>query len=101
MAHTRLGFKEWCTDPLSSTTKRRSPWNKGKLTGQKAPLRLKDVWAIRVRLQLDVVEPVGGLFPVARDERHRGALVQQRDGGRDLRRPDAELGSDALLDRRQ
>ena len=31
---------------------RREPWNKGKLVGQKAPLRLKDIWAIRVRLQL-------------------------------------------------
>jgi integrase len=29
------------------------PWNKGKLTGQKAPLKLKDIWAIRVRLQLN------------------------------------------------
>ena len=28
------------------------PWNKGKLVGQKAPLRLKDIWAIRIRLQL-------------------------------------------------
>src|SRR3546814_211948 len=28
------------------------PWNKGKLVGQKAPLKLKDTWAIRVRLQL-------------------------------------------------
>lgn len=27
-------------------------WNKGKLVGQKAPLKLKDIWAIRVRLQL-------------------------------------------------
>jgi hypothetical protein len=31
---------------------RRERWNKGKLVGQKAPLRLKDIWAIRVRLQL-------------------------------------------------
>lgn len=30
----------------------REPWNKGKLVGQKAPLKLKDIWAIRVRLQL-------------------------------------------------
>jgi hypothetical protein len=29
----------------------RAPWNKGKLVGQKAPLKLKDIWAIRVRLQ--------------------------------------------------
>lgn len=28
------------------------PWNKGKLVGQKAPLRIRDIWAIRVRLQL-------------------------------------------------
>ena len=29
----------------------REPWNKGKLTDQKAPLRLCDIWAIRIRLQ--------------------------------------------------
>ena len=28
------------------------PWNKGKLVGQKSPLKLKDIWAIRVRLQM-------------------------------------------------
>ena len=28
------------------------PWNKGKLVGQKAPLKLKEIWAIRVRLQV-------------------------------------------------
>lgn len=31
---------------------RHQPWNKGKLLGQKAPLRVRDIWAIRVRLQL-------------------------------------------------
>lgn len=30
----------------------RPAWNSGKLVGQKAPLKLKEVWAIRVRLQL-------------------------------------------------
>jgi site-specific recombinase XerC len=29
-----------------------SPWNKGKLVGQKRPLKLKEIWAIRVRLQV-------------------------------------------------
>ena len=29
---------------------RREPWNKGKIVGQKAPLKLKDIWALRVRL---------------------------------------------------
>ena len=28
------------------------PWNKGKLVGQKAPLELKEISAIRVRLQV-------------------------------------------------
>jgi hypothetical protein len=28
------------------------PWNKGKLTGQKQPLKLKEIRAIRIRLQL-------------------------------------------------
>ena len=31
----------------------REPWNKGKLVGQKSPLKLKDIWAIRIRLQLN------------------------------------------------
>lgn len=32
--------------------KPRQPWNKGKLSGQKPPLQLKHVWAIRSNLQL-------------------------------------------------
>ncbi len=36
----------------SVSTVRREAWNKGKIVGQKAPLKLKDIWAIRVRLQL-------------------------------------------------
>ena len=28
------------------------PWNKGKIVGQKPPLKLKEIWAIRIRLQL-------------------------------------------------
>ena len=34
------------------TGHRREPWNKGKLVGQKAPFKLKEIWAIRVRLQM-------------------------------------------------
>ncbi len=29
-----------------------TPWNKGKLVGQKAPLTLSEIWSIRVRLEL-------------------------------------------------
>ena len=32
---------------------RRVPWNKGKLTGAKPPLRPKHVWAIRTKLQIE------------------------------------------------
>ena len=27
-------------------------WNKGKLVGQKAPFKLKEIWSIRVRLEI-------------------------------------------------
>jgi hypothetical protein len=30
----------------------REPWNKGKLVGQKPPLRPKHVWSIRTKLHL-------------------------------------------------
>ena len=36
----------------AGTVPTRVPWNKGRLTGQKPPLKLKEIWAIRVRLQL-------------------------------------------------
>ena len=31
----------------------REPWNKGKIVGQKAPFKIKDIWALRVRLQME------------------------------------------------
>ena len=33
------------------TIQKREAWNKGKLVGQKAPLKPKDIWAIRIHLQ--------------------------------------------------
>lgn len=30
---------------------KRDAWNKGKLVGQKPPLKPKDIWAIRIHLQ--------------------------------------------------
>lgn len=36
----------------SVAVSRRVPWNKGKLTGQKPPLKLREIWAIRTRLQM-------------------------------------------------
>src|SRR5262245_59768607 len=39
-------------DQVIPTKAQCEPWNKGKLVGQKAPLKLKDIWAIRIRLQM-------------------------------------------------
>ncbi len=36
----------------NATVGRRAPWNKGKLTGQKPPLKLREIWAIPMRLQM-------------------------------------------------
>src|SRR5271163_523059 len=55
------------------------PWNKGRITGQKRPLKPKDVWAIRVRLQLEHRAPDLALFNLAIDSKLRGCdLVQLR-----------------------
>ena len=35
----------------------RAPWNKEKIVGQKAPFKLKDIWALRVRLQMEARVP--------------------------------------------
>lgn len=34
-------------------TAHHEPWNKGKIVGQKAPFKVKDIWALRVRLQME------------------------------------------------
>jgi integrase len=57
----------------------RQPWNKGKLVGQKAPLKLKEIWAIRVRLQLADRRRELALFNLAIDSKLRACdLVQLR-----------------------
>lgn len=60
-------------------TGRREPWNKGKIVGQKAPLRLKDIWAIRIRLQLAARTRELALFNLAVDSKLRSCdLVKLR-----------------------
>jgi integrase len=60
-------------------TAAREPWNKGKLVGQKAPLRLKDIWAIRIRLQLAERTRELALFNLAVDSKLRSCdLVSVR-----------------------
>ena len=49
----------------------RIPWNKGKLAGQKPPLRLKEIWAIRIRLQLSARLRDLAMFNLAIDSKLR------------------------------
>ena len=51
---------------------RREPWNKGKLVGQKAPFKLKEIWAMRVRLQLEKRVRELALFNLGLDSKLRG-----------------------------
>ncbi len=56
-----------------------TPWNKGKLTGQKPPLKLKEIWAIRIRLQLNNCVRDLALFNLAIDSKLRACdLVKLR-----------------------
>src|ERR1700737_3991225 len=48
------------------------PWNKGKLLGQKPPLKLKEIWAIRIRLQLARRARELALFNLATNSKLRG-----------------------------
>ena len=49
------------------------PWNKGKLVGQKPPLKLKEIWAIRIRLQLSERYRDLAMFNLAIDSKLRGS----------------------------
>jgi integrase len=68
------------------------PWNKGKLVGQKPPLKLPELWAIRIRLELANRPRDLALFNLAIDSKLRGCdliCLHVRDianGDRVLRR---------------
>jgi integrase len=64
--------KELFMDTTTITAARAMPWNKGKLLGQKPPLKLKEIWAIRIRLQLDHRTRELALFNLAVDSKLRG-----------------------------
>ena len=56
-----------------------TPWNKGKLIGQKPALKLKEIWSIRIRLQISHNIPELALFNMAIDSKLRGCdLVKLR-----------------------
>ena len=55
-----------------NTDSQRTPWNKGRIVGQKAPLKLKEIWAIRFRLQDSERLRDLALFNLAIDSKLRG-----------------------------
>jgi len=59
----------------TSSGPRREPWNKGKLIGQKPPLRPKHVWSIRTKLQMDGRTRDLAMFNLAIDSKLRGCDV--------------------------
>lgn len=48
------------------------PWNKGRLIGQKPPLKAQEIWSIRVRLDIDRRRRDLALFNLAIDSKLRG-----------------------------
>ena len=64
---------------LTYSPQKRIPWNKGKLVGQKPPLKLKEIWAIRIRLQIANRIRDLALFNLAIDSKLRSCdLVKLR-----------------------
>jgi site-specific recombinase XerC len=60
-------------------TQQREAWNKGKLVGQKPPLKPKDIWAIRIYLQNANAVRDLAMFNLAIDSKLRGCdLVSLR-----------------------
>lgn len=64
---------------VSNAIPQRVPWNKDKLVGQKRPFKLKEIWAIRVRLQLSCRTRDLALFNLGIDSKLRACdLVSLR-----------------------
>jgi integrase len=56
---------------ISDDVDRHAPWNKGRLIGPKPPLKLREIWSIRIRLQmLDKTRDLA-LFNLAIDSKLR------------------------------
>jgi integrase len=63
-------------DQVNATPKHKwVPWNKGKLTGAKPPLRPKHVWSIRTKLQIEGRARDLAMFNLAIDSKLRGCDV--------------------------
>jgi integrase len=79
----------------------RVPWNKDKLTGQKPPLKLREIWTIRIRLQLGARTRDLAMFNLAIDSKLSACdltKLRVRDvclGSRVAPRPPSHAAEDA------
>ncbi len=85
-------------EPITETREHphREAWNKGKLVGQKAPLKPKDIWAIRIHLQNAHAVRDLAMFNLAIDSKLRGCdlvglRVRDVTHGRSSLRPHGRL----------
>ena len=60
---------------VTPTPPKRVPWNKGRLTGAKPPLRPKHLWSIRTKLQIEGRVRDLAMFNLAIDSKLRGCDV--------------------------
>ena len=74
------------TENAVATASKRLPWNKGKLTGAKPPLRPKHVWSIRTKLQVEGRTRDLAMFNLAIDSKLRGCDVVGGASGSQLER---------------
>lgn len=65
-------MKSLAKTQTGTTTCRKQPWNKGKLIGQKSPFKPKDIWAIRVHLEMEHRTRELALFNLGFDSKLRG-----------------------------
>jgi integrase len=66
-------------ESINNATVHQISWNKGKLVGQKAPLKRREIWAIRIRPQLKQDARELALFNLAIDSKLRSCdLVRLR-----------------------
>jgi hypothetical protein len=63
---------------------KRVPWNKGKMTGAKPPLRPKHVWSIRTKLQIEGRVRDLAMFNLAIDSKLRGCESSPSGSGMSL-----------------
>lgn len=77
----------------------RIPWNKGRLIGQKPPLKPKEIWSLRIRLHLAGMTRDLAMFNLALDSKLRGCdLVRLRV--QDICRAEAVASRASILQRK-